>query len=194
MRVCSPLPGYSLEQLQASISNPFHPPRLGSDDPHQGVDFAVQQNGIALPGETVQVVLDGLVATVVNDRFPYGNAIIVETPLKDIPREWIEKIQAPAPIPTLSPHPSLTCPNVQPAEPWNLDQRSLYLLYAHMLEPAIVQSEEVVECKSRLAGLGRVGMPRRITPGSRWGRQARGSPAWRIMAHASHEMTMCAWR
>ena len=57
----SPLNGVPIEQLGEMVSNKFSPPRLGSDDPHQGVDFSVvdQASGIALSGNPVQAVLGG---------------------------------------------------------------------------------------------------------------------------------------
>jgi hypothetical protein len=40
MQICSPLQGLTISQLDQTISNPFYPPPIGSDDPHQGVDLA----------------------------------------------------------------------------------------------------------------------------------------------------------
>jgi murein DD-endopeptidase MepM/ murein hydrolase activator NlpD len=81
--ICSLLDGVETQELPMLITNPFSPPRLGSDDPHQGVDFSVIDPvyQIALEGQPVQAVMDGVVAGVIDDRFPYGNAILVETPL-----------------------------------------------------------------------------------------------------------------
>ena len=72
--VCSPLEGIAIPELPNLIHNPYAPPRLGSDDPHQGVDFAdidpVYE--IALEGRPVQAVLSGSISAVIQDRFPYG--------------------------------------------------------------------------------------------------------------------------
>lgn len=156
--LCPPLAGYSLEELTTAISNPFNPPaRPGSDDPHQAVDLAVTQNGIALAGAPVHAVMSGLVAAVIADRFPYGNALMVETPLGDTPPGWLVGLQLPTPAPTLPPHPSLTCPHIDPPPVWNLEARSLYLLYAHMQEPVTYQLGDPVECGARIGRIGQSG-------------------------------------
>ena len=87
LQVCSPLAGYALEDLSSIVSNPYQPPRPGSDDPHQAVDLAERMDGsgMALAGMPVQAVLPGRVVLAQSDRFPYGNAVIVETPLEVIP-------------------------------------------------------------------------------------------------------------
>jgi hypothetical protein len=72
--VCSPLAGFALAELPEVISNPYHPPKPGSDDPHSGVDLADRdpQTQVAIPGRAVQASLAGRVAAVVVDRFPFG--------------------------------------------------------------------------------------------------------------------------
>lgn len=159
MRACAPLPGYTQAGIIAAISNPFHPPeRPGSDDPHQAVDLAVEQFGIAVTGEVVQTVLAGQVAGVIADRFPYGNAVMIETALDTLPLEWLDRLHAPAPAPTLGPHPSLTCPQVEKPVTWDeAGSRSLYLLYAHMLEPAEMALDEDVVCGQALGQIGQSG-------------------------------------
>ncbi|RPI22438.1 MAG: hypothetical protein EHM70_23800 [Chloroflexota bacterium] len=79
IQLCSPLEGVSIDSLEGMISNPFHPPASGSDDPHHGVDFSDVLPGsqVALAGRQVQAVLGGQVAAVMHDRFPYGNAVII---------------------------------------------------------------------------------------------------------------------
>ena len=155
--ICSPFPGYLRDDLIASISNPFHPPRPGSDDPHQGVDLAVQQDGIALPGGNVLTVLSGQVAAVIIDRFPYGNALMVETPVEALPASWSLKFQLPTPVPTLPPHPALTCPPAVVAPDWSQEKRSLYLLYAHMQKPPSAELGDLVSCGALIGQIGQSG-------------------------------------
>jgi hypothetical protein len=133
--LCSPLEGYSLDQITALVVNPFNPPPPGSDDPHQGVDLADRQAGslIALAGKPVHAVLDGKVATVIQDRFPYGNALMVETPLEDLPEAWESALLRDNPLPVFKSNLALTCPDVVPKN-WQPKQ-SLYLLYAHCGKP-----------------------------------------------------------
>lgn len=156
MTLCSPLPGYDLARLKGAISNPYSPPPLGSDDPHQGVDFADIQYGVAINGHDVQAVLPGTVTTVISNRFPYGNAIIIETPLNSLPgamqEKLLETMQAlPTPIPS-----ALTCPNF--GFPWDgQPAQSLYLVYAHMEKPPIQAPGSFVNCGDTLGTIGQTG-------------------------------------
>ena len=161
-RICSPFPGASQADLTASISNPYNPPPPGSDDPHQAVDLAVQQNGIALAGGPALAVLSGEVAMVTQDRFPYGYALLIETPLDTLPQDWLDNIQTPAsalltPAPTFPPNPALNCPAVTLALPGNEHGRSLYLLYAHLQEKAAFLPGETVKCGQVIGSIGQSG-------------------------------------
>lgn len=159
VNICSPLAQVPIEDLSQAISNPYHPPPLGSDDPHEGIDLAVLSpgTGIALTGAAVQAVLPGTVAAVLADRFPYGNALIIETPLDGLPPAWISTARLPQPIPTLPPHRSLTCPNAGFTTSWPAEPRSLYLVYAHMLETPTFQIGDAVSCGDALGAVGASG-------------------------------------
>ena len=152
-QLCSPLEGFVLADLPGLISNPFHPPPPGSDDPHQGVDLAVQQYGMAVTGRPVRAVLAGQVAAVIADRFPYGNALIIETRLENLPPGLLAPL--PTLAPTLPPHPALTCPPSQTA--WDLAHRSLYLLYGHMQAAPTLQPDDEVTCGTQLGVIGQSG-------------------------------------
>lgn len=156
--VCSPLEGISTEALPTTISNPYHPPRAGSDDPHHGLDFADGSGpeGMAVPGKRIQAVLPGVVAAVVTDRFPYGNALIVETPFSSLPADWIQALALPEPGPPVQPI-SLTCPEVPELDLGNGLERSLYLLYAHMQAPPALQVGDPVSCGQELGAVGSSG-------------------------------------
>lgn len=157
--VCSPLEGFEIPDLMDLITNPFAPPRSGSDDPHQGVDLSdidpLYQ--IALEGRRVKAVMDGMVAGVIADRFPYGNALIVETPLELLPAELAGAVQLPTPAPTRQGHPSLTCPDSENPDVWDASQRSLYLIYAHLKEAPIFQVGDAVLCGQELNAIGSSG-------------------------------------
>jgi murein DD-endopeptidase MepM/ murein hydrolase activator NlpD len=157
--VCSPLEGFETPDLADLITNPFAPPRSGSDDPHQGVDLSdidpLYQ--IALEGRRVQAVMDGVIAGVIADRFPYGNALIVETPLEQLPAELAGTIQLPTPAPTRQGHPSLTCPESENPAVWDESKRSLYLIYAHLIEPPEFQAGEAILCGQELNAIGSSG-------------------------------------
>lgn len=154
LSICSPLEGYSLDQMAGLVSNPFHPPPPGSDDPHQAVDLADRQpdSQVALAGRVVQAVLGGSVAAVIQDRFPYGNALLVETPLEGLPIDLLAALGltelAPTPIPNLA----LNCPEVVPKN-WQAGQ-SLYLLYAHLQQAPTFQPGDPVTCGQALGFVG----------------------------------------
>jgi murein DD-endopeptidase MepM/ murein hydrolase activator NlpD len=155
--VCSPLDGYSLDQMAGLVSNPFHPPPPGSDDPHQAVDLADRQPGsqVALAGRVVQAVLEGSVAAVIQDRFPYGNALLVETPLEGLPIDLPAALGLTEPAPTPIPNLALNCPEVAPKN-WQSGQ-SLYLLYAHLQQAPDFRSGDPITCGQAIGFVGESG-------------------------------------
>jgi murein DD-endopeptidase MepM/ murein hydrolase activator NlpD len=160
LNVCSPIDGFQFAQLPAAITTPFHPPPLGSDDPHQGVDFSDRSKvgDLALEGRDVQAVLAGTVAAVVNNRFPYGNAVFVETPLENLPQNLIEQLQPPEIGPLKDLVSPLTCPSLSLSLNDNLlSNKSLYLLYAHMKAPPTFQPGDQVDCGQTLGKIGQSG-------------------------------------
>jgi murein DD-endopeptidase MepM/ murein hydrolase activator NlpD len=158
LRICPPFPGYSQAQLLEAISNPFRPPsRPGSDDPHQAIDLAVVLNGLSMEGDPVQVMLDGRVVAVIIGRFPYGNALLVETPLDRLPPDWVGRLPLPTPAPTRGPHPSLTCPAFDTPPEWDSNARSLYLLYAHLGDAPGFQLGETLGCGDQVGVVGQSG-------------------------------------
>jgi murein DD-endopeptidase MepM/ murein hydrolase activator NlpD len=197
-QICSPLEGYSLEQLPDIISNPYHPPPLGSDDPHHGVDFADRGPfQVAIRGMPVHAVLNGRVVSVLFNRFPYGNAVLIETSLEDLPDGLPLLIPEPvtAPIrPT-----ALTCPTLEILPAWNHEKRSLYLLYAHLDAYPNLQPSDEVSCGDRLGEVGDSGNA--LNPHLHL--EARVGPAGASipsMAHYDTSATIeemyyyCAWR
>ena len=156
--LCSPLAGYTLAELPSIVSNPYHPPPLGSDDPHQGVDLADRAPGsqVALSGMPIQAALAGRVAGVISDRFPYGNAVLLESPLTDLPPDWLVALALPTPLPQALTSPVLSCPAV--TLPYTLTgQRSLYILYAHMKDPPVGQPGQSLACGEPLGVVGQSG-------------------------------------
>jgi murein DD-endopeptidase MepM/ murein hydrolase activator NlpD len=199
LRICSPLQGIPITELTDTIHNPFNPSRSGRDDPHQGVDFAVLEYGIALSGNPVQSVLDGHVAAVIDNRFPYGNALMIETPLESLAPQSASGIYLPTLSPTIEPHPALNCPQVSPVPSWNAEKRSLYLFYAHLKEPPSFQIDEAVECGQIIGQIGDSGnalnphlhLEVRIGPsGARLGSMAHYSTS----ASPEEMSAYCTWR
>jgi hypothetical protein len=154
LSICSPLEGYSLDQMAGLVSNPFHPPPPGSDDPHQAVDLADRQTDsqIALAGRVVQAVLGGSVAAVIQERFPYGNALLVETTLEGLPTDLPAELGLTEPASTPIPNLALTCPDVI-TKNWQAGQ-SLYLLYAHLQKVPAFQPGDPITCGQAVGLVG----------------------------------------
>ncbi len=137
--VCSPLEGFTLETLQEIKTNPVKTPRVGEDLGHHGIDYSFWSYGDwdTIEGLGVNSVLNGTVAGVVNNRFPYGYMVMVETPLDQLQPELRTSLEAlpQQPIADLT-QSSLTCP-VMPVQS-NDTPRSLYLVYAHLLNPVTI--------------------------------------------------------
>jgi len=156
--VCSPLQDIPLARLSEIISNPYHPPQPGSDDPHHGVDLADLLAGsqVAVAGRPVQAALAGQVAAVIQDRFPYGNAILIETPLEETTAGWRDRVQIPAAAPTPARVSPLTCPPA--SEPFNgAASRSIYVLYAHLQAFPALRVEDIVTCGQTIGAIGSSG-------------------------------------
>jgi len=159
VQVCSPLAEITLAQTGQMISNPYHPPPVGSDDPHHGVDLAdrLPDSQVAVAGRAVQAVLAGQVAAVIQNRFPYGNAILIETALDAQNEGQLTQIN----IPTLAPTPAavspLTCPPAPETALSNSQQRSFYLLYAHLDQPPGLRVGDSVPCGRTIGAVGSSG-------------------------------------
>lgn len=201
--LCSPLEGEPLASLNRPdlLKNPFEAPRPGDDGGHHGIDLAYwsRPDGSSMLGLPVQSVVDGLVAGILNNRPPYGNAILVETPLELIPPAWQQVLplssfhfnsQFILPI-------SLTCPKYP--DPPAIRSPSLYLLYAHLQETPTLKIGEAVSCGQTIGKVGTSGksvnphlhLETRIGPAG----QSLGSMAHYDNTATEDEMrTYCLWR
>ncbi len=162
MQICSPLEGETLSELTEIITQPFKPPRAGQDvenDDHHGVDFAFYRRKglLSIDGLPIHSALDGEVVTIINDKYPYGNAIIIETPLDSISPILLEQLNLPSIQPTVVPDPKF---NWAPEElPFQLSKisRSLYICYAHLKYPADVNIGDKVTCGQQIGQVGNTG-------------------------------------
>jgi murein DD-endopeptidase MepM/ murein hydrolase activator NlpD len=156
--VCSPLQDMTLAELPQIVVNPFTPPRPGEDDGHHGVDFAYYHRGAhqTMVGLGIYSVLAGRVASVIDDRPPYGNMIMVETPLKDLPSAFLSRLILPPSALAPTPSPRLSCPVLTPPAA-DGGQRSLYLLYAHMEKPSDLKVDDPIGCGQPLGSVGNTG-------------------------------------
>jgi murein DD-endopeptidase MepM/ murein hydrolase activator NlpD len=133
-QICSPVEAVALSDLPKVVSDPYTGPPPGSDQRHEGVDFAYYRwkGGGPIRGTPIQAVLAGKVAMALSDRFPYGNVVIVETPRDLLPDELTEALAIPA-------------------------DKSLYLLYAHMEESPLVSLGDEVDACQPVGTVGRSG-------------------------------------
>ena len=161
-KVCSPLEGETLSELTEIVTQPFNPPRAGQDvenDDHHGVDFSFyrRKDLLSIDGLPILSVLDGKVVTIIDDKFPYGNAIIIETPLDSISPILLDQLNLPSIQPTVVPDPKF---NWAPEEfPFQLSEtsRSLYINYAHLRYPADVNVGDEVACGQKIGQVGNTG-------------------------------------
>ncbi len=156
VNVCSPIMGYPIDTLVNMISNPYYPPQPGSDDPHQGVDFSVMDPDlrIAVAGEAVQAILAGEVVMVMNDRFPYGNAVLVETAFEDLPIGWKKILKNQINPDAFGSNTSLTCPSGWNQPHDDQDEISLYILYAHLENILEFVPGDQVSCGEMIGSIG----------------------------------------
>jgi murein DD-endopeptidase MepM/ murein hydrolase activator NlpD len=158
--LCSPLSGITLAELpQLMNGDKYLPPLPSRDDGHHGIDFAFYRFGTltTMLGLPIQAIFPGKVAAVINDRNPYGNAIIIEMSLDPILARWPDTIQLPTLEPTVMPDLRLTCPKPN-SEPWlAANHRSLFYLYAHMKEPSPLKVGDPVTCGQIVGEVGTTG-------------------------------------
>lgn len=201
VEVSSPLQEYSMTRLMDMISNPYHPPKSGSDDPHQGVDFSIVDPDyqIALAGEKVQSILEGKVVMVMNNRFPYGNSVMIETLFRDLPPGWVETlVEMPLPD-SFGISPALTCPSGWDKAPNDKPDLALYILYAHLHEPTAVEVNQLVQSGEFLGSVGESGnaLAPHLHVEMRYGysRELNGSMAHYDVSASQEEMeNYCRWR
>ena len=158
-QVCSPLQSIPIDQIAAAVTNPYNPPPPGSDMPHAGVDISdlIPGTQIARPGMPIQAALPGLVAMAQPDRFPFGNAALIETPLDQLPPAWVEALHLPAPLSWPPPKSALTCPEGILKRTWDTARRSLYVLYAHMQAAPVLKTGKDVTCGQAIGVVGKSG-------------------------------------
>lgn len=157
--VCSPLEGLTLSDVTSIKTNSLKLPSPGKDDGHHGIDYSFWTfRGMdTIEGMGINSVLDGIVAGKVGNRFPYGYMVIIETPLEMLPpglRSQLESIQ-PQPVQDMSNSP-LSCPAISSTD-FSSSGRSLYLLYAHMLEEVKLNPGDQVACGEAIGQVGNSG-------------------------------------
>jgi len=170
--ICSPLQGIKLDELRFVTSNPFkfkYPFSEGpeNDKNHPAIDLGFY-NSSTIPSYTgpelhtddnfpIQSILPGKVVETVEDRFPYGNMVMIETRLDALSPEFLAQLKIPNPYTNeeLSAH--FPCDKNQTQIAWSETSRSLYILYAHMKNPSALQRGDSVSCGQVIGGIGATG-------------------------------------
>lgn len=110
-----------------------------------------------MQGLPVQAVLDGKVAAVIKNRYPYGNMVIIESPLNALPSAWWTQNPMPTREPIQTPVPALTCPAGTDEFNAASIELSIYLLYAHLDQPVNLKMGDKVTCGQVIGGVGTTG-------------------------------------
>ncbi len=158
--ICSPLQDVSLDELPSIITQPLIAPNIGKDDGHHGVDFSFYRfkDYVGIEGLPVLSAMEGEVVTILNDRLPYGNAIIIETPLEKVDPELLSLLAIPEVQPTVEPAPNVNCPaNGELSFKLSDSERSIYILYAHLKDLPSLQVGDHVDCGQAIGAVGNTG-------------------------------------
>jgi murein DD-endopeptidase MepM/ murein hydrolase activator NlpD len=145
LEICSPLGEHLLTALPEIVSSAYTAPPVGREERHHGVDFSYYRSGDreSIAGESIQAILDGRVALVLKDSFPYGNAVILETRISDLPEAWsdmlAQRIEA------------------YQAEVHDTSPLSIYFLYAHLQNATALQAGQQVHACTLLGAVGKSG-------------------------------------
>jgi murein DD-endopeptidase MepM/ murein hydrolase activator NlpD len=199
LRVCSPLEDETFDSLLLIISKHLDIPPFGQDSGHHGVDFAFYQRGEreSIQGIEIYATLSGKVVLTLDDRYPYGYAILIETPLSHLPDLLQERLMTNyLPVPE-DPGYRLNCPEVTP--PTLSGEYSIYHLYAHMEARPTYARGDSIACGEKLGTVGNTGwssnphlhLETRLGP---------SGASFQTMAHYQNDCTAeqmanyCLWR
>lgn len=156
--ICSPLADIQTNELREILTNPLEIPASGSDAGHHGLDFAYYQRGDhgSIEGLPVYSMLTGKITAALSNTWPYGNVIIIETPLSELPTNWAAILSNIELAPRPTPDGRLFCPEEAFSTPTQGDN-SLYILYAHLQQPPNYQISDPVPCGQQIGLVGNTG-------------------------------------
>jgi murein DD-endopeptidase MepM/ murein hydrolase activator NlpD len=155
--ICCPLEGETFDSLRYILSKPMEIPQFGQDTGHHGLDFAYFQRGDreSIQGIQIYAAFKGTTVLTLEDYYPYGFAILIETPLNTFPETWEQTLLAGyLPIPD-DPGYRLYCPPVSPPEVTG--EYSVYHLYAHLETKPEFEHGKPIECGELLGTVGNTG-------------------------------------
>lgn len=154
-----PLQYESFLSLGEIITNPFNPPGIGQDTGHFGVDFAYYRRGerLTIEGVEIYAVFSGIVNSVLDNQYPYGYTIIIETPLDAAFLGYLNSKPITYQVPTSHPGYRLHCPMDAVTSTGEAGKLSLYTLYAHMHALPIPATGQMVQSGDLLGAVGTSG-------------------------------------
>lgn len=152
--ICSPLAIQPLDKLTEIITQPFIMPLLMqdgsySDGGHHGLDLGFVLRGKQrFLGTPILSAIDGKVASIIRNRPPYGNMVMLETSFDNIPPQIVAAHSIPP-------------------------EDSLYTVYAHLQNLQPLEIGQIVKCGHQIAEAGLTG----ITSGPHLHLETRWGPA-----------------
>ena len=156
--VCSPLEDETFDSLSLILTKGIElPAHFGQDFGHPGLDFAYFQRGdrASIQGIEIHAILSGTVALTLEDNYPYGYTVMIETPLKSLPADMQAALmEGYLAVPDDVEY-QYNCPDVP--TPTLTSEYSLYHLYAHMEEPPDFAPGDSVTCGQLLGTVGNTG-------------------------------------
>lgn len=160
----SPLQGIEISELRSITSNPFkfeypYVEASGSDYNHTGIDLAFFKfkDFTTVRGHPIQAVLPGKVVEALTERWPYGNMILIETPLNRLSPEYLAALALPAPYPEAEIATRSSCLPDPARIPWSQTETSLYIVYAHMESPSPFKAGDEVNAGAVIGAVGHSG-------------------------------------
>ena len=156
--VCVPLEDETLDSLPLILVNPLvEPYAWGTDFGHPGLDFAYYQRGdrLSIEGIEVYALLSGRVALTLEDHYPYGNAVMIETPLSVLPESLQQTLIAGYEAVPEDLEYQYNCPDVP--TPTVTGDYSLYHLYAHLGSAPELEKGDEIACGQLLGNVGSSG-------------------------------------
>ena len=159
-RISSPLQGIEMDELDDINSNPFLFVGAGKDEGHHGTDFSFYQfkEFTKIEELPIQSIFSGDVSAIVKDRPPYGNMIMIETPISEFPDYFQSFLESYIMFENLPNFTNLQCPNYE-MDKYDIrsEDLSLYVLYAHLYDPPIMEPGMSIHSGDLIGKVGNTG-------------------------------------
>lgn len=159
-----PLQGLEFSDLRFILSNPYkfkYPfvEASGSDYNHTGIDlFFYKYKGYnTVLGHPILAVLPGKVVESLTERWPYGNMIMIETPLSRLSPAYLAGIPLPTPYSADEIAAHSNCIPDPARIAWSQTETSIYIVYAHMEFPSSFQAGDEVSAGDVIGAVGASG-------------------------------------